>query len=630
MASSRERDAPLRQFCRAFEEELEDGPSVRRTRAWLAGRAADCCEAGVRGCVLAMIEALEEQGCDAVTLCTLGVGEIEEETGIEGKDAATFIAEQANILARAAKASGVHACRGLPPNRRPGDASASEAADTSVVVLGDTGAGKSTCLNAVLGEESILPTNGLRACTAAIVELRFNDRHDVTPYRGEVEFIPREQWEEEKRLMREAVEAAEAKGEWKGGRPPPESPEYVNWLKLRAVSAEMEKALGTTRSFLAKTGAQLKALISPFVDSSDDLRGAAWWPIVRKAVLQGPWECLSGGVVLVDAPGVRDDNSARDAVVKQYLADADSVLLVSNIRRAVNDKTVREALLPVLKERLATQGFYGQLALVATQADQVPKISELAKNLKLDTETATLLDCALERNASVKRYALADYHSATAAGGEGDDASAQQHHVGAKAFPEYAFEVFTVSAVDFQKIEGIREGEPQTFHDAEHTEVPALRKFLHRLAAAKRLRSALAWPPAVKAGALMMTAKRAAAAEADGDEDGSQPLGGAHMLPVRAAVERLPYASDAQWRRMTVSKRVQRLAEGWTAVKRAGGVEHALALLQGANGSLKRAREEVLGYAAPAHEVPRGDKRAAHDAHAMPVIDFTRIDSRAG
>ena len=85
MASSRARDAPLRQFCRAFEEELEDGPSVRRTRAWLAGRAADCCEAGVRGRVLAMIEALEEQGCDAATLCTLGVGEIEEETGIKGK-----------------------------------------------------------------------------------------------------------------------------------------------------------------------------------------------------------------------------------------------------------------------------------------------------------------------------------------------------------------------------------------------------------------------------------------------------------------------------------------------------------------------------------------------------------------
>lgn len=41
-----------------------------------------------------------------------------------------------------------------------------------VVVLGDTGAGKSSTLNAVIGERKLLPTNGMRACTAAIVEAR--------------------------------------------------------------------------------------------------------------------------------------------------------------------------------------------------------------------------------------------------------------------------------------------------------------------------------------------------------------------------------------------------------------------------------------------------------------------------
>eukprot|EP00959_Pyramimonas_sp_CCMP1952_P212179 4439978-Pyramimonas_sp.AAC.2 len=30
----------------------------------------------------------------------------------------------------------------------------------SVVVVGNTGAGKSTCLNALLGETNVLPTNG--------------------------------------------------------------------------------------------------------------------------------------------------------------------------------------------------------------------------------------------------------------------------------------------------------------------------------------------------------------------------------------------------------------------------------------------------------------------------------------
>ena len=40
-----------------------------------------------------------------------------------------------------------------------------------------------------------------------------------------------------------------------------------------------------------------------------------------------------GGAVLVDAPGVQDDNSARDKLVREYLAAADSILIVANIRR---------------------------------------------------------------------------------------------------------------------------------------------------------------------------------------------------------------------------------------------------------------------------------------------------------
>lgn len=38
-------------------------------------------------------------------------------------------------------------------------------------VVGDTGAGKSSCLNALLGEEEVLPQSGMRACTACVVEV---------------------------------------------------------------------------------------------------------------------------------------------------------------------------------------------------------------------------------------------------------------------------------------------------------------------------------------------------------------------------------------------------------------------------------------------------------------------------
>ena len=56
------------------------------------------------------------------------------------------------------------------------------------------------------------------------------------------------------------------------------------------------------------------------------------------------WEALQTGAVLVDAPGVHDDNSARDSVVKAKLKHADAIWIVSNIVRAVNDKTAKDLL----------------------------------------------------------------------------------------------------------------------------------------------------------------------------------------------------------------------------------------------------------------------------------------------
>eukprot|EP00976_Prorocentrum_cordatum_P116693 1196197-Prorocentrum_minimum.AAC.4 len=50
----------------------------------------------------------------------------------------------------------------------------------------------------------------------------------------------------------------------------------------------------------------------------------------------------------------------------------------------------------------------------------------------------------------------------------------------------FQFAVFTVSAVDFQKLEGLRttDGPPKAFSNTEDTEIPALREFVHRTARA--------------------------------------------------------------------------------------------------------------------------------------------------
>jgi hypothetical protein len=83
-----------------------------------------------------------------------------------------------------------------------------------------------------------------------------------------------------------------------------------------------------------------RAICSRSMQSSAE---AALWPLVKTISLQGPWELLSHGrgVILVDAPGIGDDNSARDARAQHILAQADAVWLCSNITRAVNDAGVK-------------------------------------------------------------------------------------------------------------------------------------------------------------------------------------------------------------------------------------------------------------------------------------------------
>lgn len=61
---------------------------------------------------------------------------------------------------------------------------------TSIAVVGNTGDGKSSLLNALLEEEAVLPTSAMRACTAAVVEI--SRAAGGQPYQAEVEFLSEE------------------------------------------------------------------------------------------------------------------------------------------------------------------------------------------------------------------------------------------------------------------------------------------------------------------------------------------------------------------------------------------------------------------------------------------------------
>ena len=60
----------------------------------------------------------------------------------------------------------------------------------TIAVVGATGAGKSSLINAVVDQFSVLPTSGTQACTSVVVKIENNE--DGEQYEADIEFLSRE------------------------------------------------------------------------------------------------------------------------------------------------------------------------------------------------------------------------------------------------------------------------------------------------------------------------------------------------------------------------------------------------------------------------------------------------------
>lgn len=252
-------------------------------------------------------------------------------------------------------------------------------AEVRIALVGTTGAGKSTFLNALLRQE-VLPVGVMEPCTAFVTTVRHAEGQG---YRATVEFITPEEWAQDLDYLATTMEpdAGEDDGQ------------DVTRQMVRAARARIEAVFG--KEALAVPGVDLRKLALPpevkEVFAAQSRRSLAFdeakpmlaeirklirgesvlWPFVKQVDIVGPYPQLPRGVVLVDLPGLNDPNAARVEVTRDYLRRSPFVWVVFNMVRGITEDihaVLRDE--KVLRD-LLIYGNYHSLGLVGTQADLI-------------------------------------------------------------------------------------------------------------------------------------------------------------------------------------------------------------------------------------------------------------------
>ncbi|KAG8163857.1 hypothetical protein KVR01_005775 [Diaporthe batatas] len=311
---------------------------------------------------------------------------------------------------------------------------------TVVGVVGVTGAGKSSVINALLDEERLVPTSGLRACTASATEISFNHSDDPSElYRAEVEFISADDWSQElKTLLNDLIEIVDGTPRISPDCYNPDTDAGLAYSKIRAVypkkkrddivrqasnpddiarEPEVHGVLGSTKLLCATSSSGLFESLKQYIDSKDHEgnpnqdkensnkrqkkskkdnekdkdkpkkpeKKMEYWPLIKVVRIYSKAAALSTGVVLVDLPGVQDSNAARAAVAKNYMKACNGIWITADIQRAVNAKIAKKLLGDSFRRQLKYDGALSTVIFVCTKTDDILP-TEVGASLGIEDE----------------------------------------------------------------------------------------------------------------------------------------------------------------------------------------------------------------------------------------------------
>lgn len=296
-----------------------------------------------------------------------------------------------------------------------------EQARTVIGVVGNTGAGKSSVINALLDEERLVPTNCMRACTAVVTSISYNANDDPSlKYLAEVQFIEVADWEKELRIL--MTEFLSENGNLSSEAKDPNSDAGVALSKFRAVYPKITKdrlgdwtveelinekavlnCLGTTKKVRSAYPNHFYTQLQRFVDSKEKSTGKKekkdkgaqpdieYWPLIKEVRIFTKAKALETGAVVVDLPGVHDSNAARAAVAERYMKQCTGLWIVAPITRAVDDKAAKNLLGETFKRQLKYDGNYSNVTFICSKTDDI-SITEATDSLDLQSEISTLED----------------------------------------------------------------------------------------------------------------------------------------------------------------------------------------------------------------------------------------------
>ncbi|KAF4116714.1 hypothetical protein G5714_004203 [Onychostoma macrolepis] len=269
----------------------------------------------------------------------------------------------------------------------------------TIGIFGKSGNGKSSLINAILGEEDLLPPGSLGACTAVVTQVEAN--LDDSNYIAEIELYSKEEWDKMLQVLfrvlsddsedRDDEMFESAKENITAVYGENADKKKLEELKKDEKFSEISNFLSNPEKIISKRErSDFANEVACFIQYSVSSPGGWYWPLVKSVKIKIP-NCdeLLKHIVLLDLPGIGDCNKTRENLWKSDQTAA-CILHRNKTSKELVKKKI-ESLNPGTKklmEKFSTEvftvsskAFFKQNSNLEPTETEIPKLQEVLKSI---------------------------------------------------------------------------------------------------------------------------------------------------------------------------------------------------------------------------------------------------------